>query len=86
MSVIIAFPNTATSLLLGSSCVSALYDVVFFMPTEIDMQFGNNIYHNVKVLSSPGDNDVLKTDIPDFSMPDVKIVFFPCLGMCFIII
>ena len=81
MSVYIAYPHTSASAIIGQKCITNLFSVNFFMPNRVDETIGGDILKDIEILASlSDDSDVERTDIPDFSAPDVNVVFFPCLG------
>ena len=81
MSVIICFPHTPASQILGSHALANKYDVLLYMPTKIDCEWGEHILTDLKILAAmSGENTVTKAKVPDFSDPAAEIVFFPCLG------
>ena len=85
--IVIAFPTTGASSMLGRHCISNLYNVVLFMPTPIDVKFGISGLQDLQVLAaSSGQNFAHKSVHPDFSKPEIKAVFFPCLGRHFVVV
>ena len=81
MSVVIAYPHTSASHVLGSECLSSLYNILFYMPTKTDKEFGEHMVHDLKIMAArSGDSTVEITESSDFSDPEIKAVFFPCLG------
>ena len=78
--VVIAYPCTDASGILGQKCLSSLCDVDLFMPTKVDETLGIVTFQDMQILSALEDLEVKKTDNPDFSDPSIKVVFFPCIG------
>ena len=81
MSIVIAYPVNATSAMLGQRCLSSLYNVLLFMPKQVDEDFGQNILQDLQVIAAmSAQRTAKKVADPDFSSTDVKVVFFPSLG------
>ena len=81
MSVVICFPLTSASQIIGDKAIALCYDVKLYMPTKIDKTWGEPILTDLKVLAArSGRNTVESTESLDYSDPTVEIVFFPCMG------
>ena len=81
MSVVIAYPFNATSAILGQRCLSNLYDVLLFMPNQVDEDFGEHILQDLQIIAAmSSQRTATKVTDPDFSSTDVKVVFFPSMG------
>ena len=78
MSVVIAYPFNATSAILGQRCLSNLYDVLLFMPNQVDEE---HILQDLQIITAmSSQRTATKVTDPDFSSTDVKVVFFPSMG------
>ena len=81
MSVVIAYPNTMASAIIGQKSLECLYDVSFFMPNTIDESFGTHMLEDLQCIAAmSGQSVVTKVSDPDFSGEEIAIVVFPCLG------
>ena len=80
MSVYIAYPHTSASAFIGQKCIANLFSIRLFMPNRIDETISGHLVNDLEILSSHSDATVERCNIPDFSDPDVNVVFFPCLG------
>lgn len=80
MKVVIAYPCTDASGILGQRCLASLCDVQLFMPTKVDETLGVVTFQDMQILSAPEDLEVTMSDKPDFSDQSIKVVFFPCIG------
>ena len=81
MAVVIAYPNTMASGILGQKSLECLYDVTFFMPNTIDESFGTHMLEDLHCSAAmSGQSIVSKVSAPDFTGQEIDIVFFPCLG------
>ena len=81
MSVVICHPHTPASNEIGKEALSRCYNLILFMPDQMDKMWGEDIGLDLAILAARGGiNSVKKTAVPDFSSPDIKIVFFPSLG------
>ena len=81
MSIVIVYPNTMASAILGQKSVECLYDVRFFMLNTIDESFGTHMLEDLQCSAAmSGQSDVRKVSAPDFTGEEIAMVFFPCLG------
>ena len=81
MSVVICHPHTAASHEIGKEALARCYNLILFMPNQMDKMWGEDIGLDLAILASRGGiNSVKKTAEPYFSSPDIKIIFFPSLG------
>ena len=81
MSVVICHPHTAASHEIGKEALARCYNLILFMPNQMDKMWGEDIGLDLAILASRGGiNSVKKTAEPNFSSRDIKIVFFPSLG------
>ena len=81
MSVVICCPYNSASETIGSHALANQYNIFIYMPSSIDLEWGDPILWDLKVQAArSGENTVEKINSPDFSDPSIKVVFFPNLG------
>ena len=81
MSIVLCYPHTSASQFIGNRALAKKYNILMFMPTTTDLEWGEPIMLDLEILAArSGDNSVQKIEIPDFSDPNIKAVFFPSLG------
>lgn len=79
MKCVIGFPCTDAAGILGQKCLASLCNVDMFMPTRTDEILGISFFHDLHILCEDG-TEVKRTANPDFSDPNIRVVFFPCIG------
>ena len=81
MSAVICFPHTSASGEIGRQALQCCFDVILYMPKEIDQKWGKHVLTDLTTLAArSGQNSVSCALSADFSSPAVKVVFFPNLG------
>ena len=84
MSVVICHPHNSASQLIGNHALANQYNIKIYMPTETDRKYGEHIYNDLGIMAArSGDNTVEIADGPDFSDPEIEVVFYPNLGELF---
>ena len=67
MSIVICYPHTSASQFIGYQAIANQYNIFMYMPTSIDLEWGDQILWDLKVQAArSGENTVEKIDSPDF--------------------
>ena len=81
MSIVICYPPTSASQFIGFHALANQYNILLYMPTSTDLEWGEPILLDLKIQAAKsGENSVEKINSPDFSDPSIEVVFFPTMG------